>query len=61
MKFTLKEWNFIKHCIECAGRDFEKDMLESKPSDNEYSSYQIYKRQMEQAHALAAKIENAEI
>ena len=61
MKFTLKEWNFIQHCLECAGREFEKDMQESKVSDQKYSSYQIFKRQMEQANALAKRIENAEI
>ena len=61
MKFTLKEWNFIKHCVECAGREFEAQMLDSTPSDKEFSNYQIFKRQMEQAHDLAARIENAEI
>lgn len=24
MKFTFEEWKFIQHCIECAGREFEK-------------------------------------
>lgn len=61
MKFTLKEWNFIQHCIEVAGREFEAQMLDSKPSDKEFSMYQIFKWNMEQARELASRIENAEI
>ena len=45
MKFTFEEWKFIQHCIECAGREFEKMMLDSTPSDKETSCYQIFKRQ----------------
>ena len=29
MKFTFEEWKFIQHCIECAGREFEKMMLDT--------------------------------
>lgn len=61
MKFTFEEWKFIQHCIECAGRQFEKMMLESNPSDKEFSSYQIFKRQMEQANTLGEKIKTSEI
>ena len=61
MKFTFKEWNFIKHCIEVASRDFSKQMEGSKPSDDERSMYQIFKRQAEQANELIKRIENADI
>lgn len=61
MKFTFDEWKFIQHCIECAGRGFEKVMLESNPSDKEFSSYQIFKRQMEKANTLVEKIKTSEI
>ena len=61
MKFTFEEWKFIQHCIECAGREFEKMMLDSNPSDKELSSYQIIKRQMEKANALVEKIKTSEI
>lgn len=61
MKFTFDEWKFIQHCIECAGREFEKMMLDSKPSDEELSSYQIFRRQMEQADVLVKKIKSSEI
>lgn len=61
MKFTFEEWKFIQHCIECAGRDFEKEMLNSAPSDKETSCYQIFKRQMEKANILVEKIKTSEI
>ena len=61
MTFTLKEWNFIKLCLETASRQYEKTMNESKVSDDKLSCYQIFKRQMEQANELAERIENTEI
>lgn len=61
MKFTFEEWKFIQHCIECAGREFEKMMLDSTPSDKETSCYQIFKRQTEKANALVEKIKGSEI
>ena len=61
MKFNFKEWNFIKHCIEVANRDFEKQMELSKQSESESSCYQIFKRQTEQAKALIARIGSSEI
>ena len=61
MKFSLNEWNFIKHCIETASKKYEEIMQECKPSNNETSFYQIYKRQMEQANIIIEKIENAKI
>jgi hypothetical protein len=36
-------------------------MLDSKPSDEEFGSYQIFKRQMEEANRLVDKIKNSEI
>lgn len=61
MKFTFEDWKFIQHCIEVAGRDFEKIMQESTPSDKETSMYQIFKKSMERANALSEKIRTAEI
>lgn len=60
MKFTFEEWKFIQHCIECAGREFEKMMLDSTPSDKETSCYQIFKRQTEKANALVEKIKGCQ-
>ena len=34
MTFTLKEWNFIKLCLETASRQYEKTMNESRVSDD---------------------------
>ena len=61
MKFTFEEWKFIQHCIECAGREFEKMMLDSTPSDKETSCYQIFKQQTEKANALVEKTKGSEI
>lgn len=61
MKFTFEEWKFIQHCLECASREFEKQMNDSKVSDEELSSYQIFKRQTEKANYLVNKLKNAEI
>lgn len=61
MKFTFEEWKFIQHCIEVAGRDFEKMMQRSTVSDKEVSCYQIFKRQMEKARTLTEKLKNSEM
>lgn len=61
MKFTFDEWKFIQHCVECAAREYEKQMLDCNPSDKETSFYQIFKRQMEQANILVDKIKSSEI
>lgn len=58
LKFTMKEWNFIRHCLECASRDFAKHQAESTESEQHNSQYQIFKRQTEEAARLAEKIEN---
>lgn len=58
LQFTMKEWNFIKHCLECASRDFAKHRDESTESEQHTSQYQIFKRQAEEATRIAAKIEN---
>jgi hypothetical protein len=61
MKFTFKEWGMIKHCLECAERDFIDEMNKSKPSEEELSSYQIFKRQAERTREFINRIENAEL
>lgn len=61
MKFTFEEWKFIQHCLECASREFEAQMNDSKVSDKEFSNYQIFKRQTEKANYLVNKLKNAEI
>ena len=61
LQFTLKEWGSIRHDMEVAAREYEKLMLDCKPSDNELSMYQIFKRQMEQTHALIQRIDNTPI
>ena len=61
MKFTFEEWKFIQHCLECASREFERQMQDCKVSDEELSSYQIFKRQTEKANYLVNKLKNAEI
>ena len=58
MKFTFKDWCFIKHCLEVAKNNYVEQMESSKPSDKEYSFYQIFKRQSEQTDELIARIEN---
>ena len=61
MKFTFIEWGKIKHSLEVAYREYEKQMSKCQPSDQELSIYQIFKRQMEDTKALIKKIETAEI
>lgn len=61
MNFTFKEWQNIRHDLEVAAMEYERQMLDSKPSDNETSCYQIFKRQMEQTHILMQKIDSMEI
>lgn len=58
MQFTLSEWNFIKHCLEVAAREFEKQAQSCTISDNENSMYRIFRRQKMQASDLAYEIEN---
>lgn len=58
MKFTFKDWCFIKHCLEVAKNTYAEQMENSNPSDKEYSFYQIFKRQAEQTEELIARIEN---
>ena len=61
MKFTFEEWKFILHCMGCARNDFERLMNNSEVSDRELSSYQVFKKQMEQAGNIIRKINSAEI
>lgn len=61
MKFTFKEWQSIKHDLEVAEREYIRQMEGSKPSDDELSFYQIFKRQAEQTREFINRIENAEI
>lgn len=61
MKFTFKEWALIKHDLEVAEREYIQQMNTSKPSDDEMSLYQIFKRQAERTRDFINRIENAEI
>lgn len=61
MTFTRKELNTLVHCLEVAKRDFEKYVDSSKPRDDEYSDYQIFKRQVQQAQELINKIDATEL
>ena len=62
MQFTLKEWNFIKFCLEVAEREFKKQREACKVPENdaeyENSQYAIYRRQEMKAASLAQEIEN---
>lgn len=61
MKFNIQEWSFIRLCIEVAQRDFEKQIVTSKQSDEQYSSYQIFLRQVLECSTLIEKINNTEV
>jgi len=61
MKFTLKEWNFIVHCLDVAAREYEKQMNNSPKMDDEISAYQIFRRQFREARRLIDFIENSEV
>lgn len=61
MKFTFKEWTLIKHDLEVAEREYLKMIEECKPSNDEFSSYQIFKRHAERTRDFINRIENAEI
>lgn len=61
MKFNIKEWSFIRHCIECSQRDFEKQVADSKYSDDSLSSYQIFSKQVSECAALIEKITTTEV
>ena len=61
MKFTLNEWNFILHCLSLAAREYEKEMNSSPPSDDEHSSYRLFKKYLRQARSIMDRIENSEI
>lgn len=61
MKFTFKEWQSIKHDLEVAEMEYIKQMNNSKPSEEENSFYQIFKRQAEQTREFINRIENAEL
>lgn len=61
MKFTFKEWALIKHDLEVAEREYIRLMSDSKPSDDELSFYQIFKKQAARTREFIDRIENAEI
>lgn len=58
MQFTLDEWNFIKHCIEVAAREFDRQSEDCTPSDKENSMYRIFRRQYIKAQSIISDIEN---
>lgn len=59
MKFTFAEWALIKHDLEVAEKEYIDLMMKSKPSDDENSFYQIFKRNSERARRFIDRIENA--
>lgn len=59
MKFTFAEWALIKHDLEVAESHYIELMTKSKPSDDEMSFYQIFKRQSERTRSFIGRIENA--
>ena len=59
MKFTFAEWAQIKHDLEVAEKEYIDQMMKSKPSDDENSIYQIFKRQSERARSFIDRIETA--
>lgn len=59
MNFTFAEWALIKHDLEVAESQYIELMTGSKPSDDETSFYQIFKRQSERARSFIDRIENA--
>ena len=61
MKFTFKEWQSIRHSLTVARIQYEKQMNEAKPSDDNLSSYQIFKRQTEEVGIFLNKIDSAEM
>lgn len=61
MKFTFNEWKNIQHALEVAKRVYEKEMNDSKLSDEHTSCYQIFKRQAEEMTIFIDRISNAEL
>lgn len=61
MKFTFTEWGNIKHALEVARHQYEKQMQDSTPKDDEHCSYQIFKRQMAEMDSIIEIIATAEI
>lgn len=59
MEFTFKEWQFIHYCLETAKREYEQQMNNSNVSDEEYSTYQIFRRQIDRAQSIIDRIDNA--
>lgn len=61
MKFTFEDWGKIKHALEVARREYEKQMNDSKESDEHTSCYQIFKRQITDADRILHNLATAEI
>lgn len=61
LQFTVTELNKIAHALEVATREYEDQMNTSKVSDEPYSSYQIFKRQIKDASILRDRILNTPV
>ena len=61
MNFTFSEWLAIRHALEVARASYQDSFDDSKPSDMEWSTYQIFKRQIAEVNALLDKMNNAVI
>lgn len=64
MKFTLGEWNMIKHCVEVAQREFAKLKKENECEgcwEQEHSKFNIFRRQENECFNILEKFKNEEI
>lgn len=58
MNFTFTEWAAIIHDMEVAAAEYERTANECKPSDDEMSLYQIFKRQAAETRARIERAKN---
>lgn len=61
MKFTLGQWNMIKHCVEVAQKEFVKLKEENKVEgcwENENSLFNIFRRQENECFEILEKFKN---
>jgi hypothetical protein len=56
MNFTFNEWKTIDHALDVAYYQYDKQMRDSTPSDEETSIFQIFKRQCEEVKIIRNKI-----
>ncbi len=59
MEFTFSEWKLIAQDVTIWKENSENILKECKPSDDKYSTYQIYLHQVNKLRNLENKIENS--